>query len=63
MGGETFAYTKTADGSQIMVKGDGNFEPRAGDTLSAGVTARYCHLFDESGTALPNLARKSAAAA
>jgi multiple sugar transport system ATP-binding protein len=63
LGGETFAYTKTADGSQIMVKGDGNFEPRAGDTLSAGVTARYCHLFDESGTALPNLARKSAAAA
>jgi multiple sugar transport system ATP-binding protein len=63
LGGETFAYMKTPDGSQIMVKGDGNFEPHAGDSLSAGVTSRYCHLFSETGAALPNLTRNSAAAA
>jgi multiple sugar transport system ATP-binding protein len=64
LGGETFAYTKTPDGTQVMVKGDGNFEPRIGDNLAVGVSGRYCHLFNnETGAALPHLARNSAAAA
>jgi multiple sugar transport system ATP-binding protein len=63
LGGETFAYTKTPDGTQVMVKGDGNFEPRIGENLAVGVIGRYCHLFNETGAALPHLARNSAAAA
>jgi multiple sugar transport system ATP-binding protein len=63
LGGETFAYTKTPDGTQVMVKGDGNFDARVGEKLSVGVTGRYCHLFNEAGAALPHLARNSAAAA
>jgi multiple sugar transport system ATP-binding protein len=63
LGGETFAYTKTPDGTQVMVKGDGNFDVRVGEKLAVGVTGRYCHLFNEAGAALPHLARNSAAAA
>src|SRR3954454_5415526 len=37
LGGETFAYTRIADGTQVMVKGDGKFDPRIGDNLAAGV--------------------------
>ncbi|EWY39069.1 sugar ABC transporter ATP-binding protein [Skermanella stibiiresistens SB22] len=62
LGGETFAYTKT-DGGDLMVKGDGNFETKPGERLSIGVSGRYCHLFDETGDALPNLMRNSAVAA
>ncbi|QQP93633.1 sn-glycerol-3-phosphate ABC transporter ATP-binding protein UgpC (plasmid) [Skermanella sp. TT6] len=63
LGGETFAYTRTAEGSELMVKGDGNSPVKAGEQLSIGVSGRCCHLFDEAGLALPHLARHSAVAA
>jgi multiple sugar transport system ATP-binding protein len=55
LGGETFCYTRLDDGTELMVKGDGNLETRVGDTIELGVSGRYCHLFDSEGLALKRL--------
>jgi multiple sugar transport system ATP-binding protein len=55
LGGETFCYTRLDDGTELMVKGDGNLETRVGDAIELGVSGRYCHLFDSEGLALKRL--------
>src|SRR3954466_1461502 len=53
LGGETFSHARLADGTAIMVKGDGNSPVTVGDRLGVGVPARASHLFDGAGQALP----------
>jgi multiple sugar transport system ATP-binding protein len=52
LGGETFTHAQTADGHDIMVKGEGHSQVRAGQHLGIGVTGARCHLFNEQGQAL-----------
>ncbi|MFJ3522972.1 ABC transporter ATP-binding protein [Pseudomonas sp. NPDC090203] len=55
LGGETFTHAQTAEGSDLMVKGDGMSSVKAGQTLAVGVSGARCHLFDEQGQALAHL--------
>ncbi|WP_213881600.1 sn-glycerol-3-phosphate ABC transporter ATP-binding protein UgpC [Pseudomonas sp. dw_358] len=55
LGGETFTHAQTADGVEVMVKGDGLSTVQAGQTVAIGVTGARCHLFDEQGKALVQL--------
>jgi multiple sugar transport system ATP-binding protein len=52
LGGETFTHAETADGSDLMIKGDGMSPVRAGQQLAIGVSGGRCHLFDGQGQAL-----------
>ena len=55
LGGETFTHARTAEGSDLMVKGDGMSSVKAGQALAVGVSGARCHLFDEQGQALAHL--------
>jgi multiple sugar transport system ATP-binding protein len=52
LGGETFTHAQTADGDDLMIKGDGMSSVKAGDSLAVGVSGVRCHLFDAQGQAL-----------
>lgn len=54
LGGETFTHAETADGSDLMIKGDGLSPIKAGQQLAIGVSGGRCHLFDAQGQALPH---------
>ena len=62
LGGETFTHAQTAEGHNLMVKGEGHSQVKAGQTLAIGVSGARCHLFDEHGAALPHLTHYSAVA-
>ncbi|MFJ3468571.1 ABC transporter ATP-binding protein [Pseudomonas sp. NPDC090201] len=55
LGGETFTHAQTAEGSDLMVKGDGMSSVKAGQALAVGASGARCHLFDEQGQALAHL--------
>ena len=55
LGGETFTHAQTAEGFDVMIKGDGLSTVQAGQSVSVGVTGVRCHLFDSDGCALGKL--------
>jgi ABC-type sugar transport system ATPase subunit len=52
LGGETYVYVKLADQSTVVMRADGDYAARIGDTLRLGVPAAACHLFEANGSAL-----------
>jgi multiple sugar transport system ATP-binding protein len=52
LGGETFTHAETADGADLMIKGDGMSQVKAGQQLLIGVSGGRCHLFNTQGQAL-----------
>ncbi|ANN57197.1 ABC transporter ATP-binding protein [Mesorhizobium loti NZP2037] len=54
LGSETMFYATLADGSDISVKTDGLAKASAGSSLTIGIPAAACHLFDDGGNALIN---------
>ncbi|MCM2292451.1 sn-glycerol-3-phosphate ABC transporter ATP-binding protein UgpC [Allorhizobium sp. BGMRC 0089] len=54
LGSETLFFVTLTDGCDIAVKADGLAKARPGETLSVGVPAAACHLFDEAGLAVIN---------
>jgi multiple sugar transport system ATP-binding protein len=54
LGGETFTHAETADGADLMIKGDGMSQVKAGQQLLIGVSGGRCHLFNAQGQALPH---------
>ena len=54
LGSETLFFINLEDATDIAVKADGLAQQRSGDTLSVGIPAKACHLFDASGKAIIN---------
>ena len=51
LGGETYLYLSTAEGTDVTVHAPGDMVVAAGDQLQIGFSVDKCHLFDESGEA------------
>ena len=56
LGGETILYGHIGDTQTLVVKVPGGVPARKGQRIPVHVAAAACHLFDESGVALPRLA-------
>ncbi|WP_137129099.1 sn-glycerol-3-phosphate ABC transporter ATP-binding protein UgpC [Rhizobium sp. FY34] len=54
LGSETLFFVTLADGSEMAVKADGLASQRPGDTITLGINAKACHLFNTDGTAVIN---------
>ncbi|MFD1695579.1 ABC transporter ATP-binding protein [Roseibium aestuarii] len=54
LGSETIFFADLTDGTEVTVKADGLAPQRAGDSISIGLNARACHLFDQNGLAVLN---------
>ena len=54
LGSETMFYASLPDGSDISVKADGLAKAEVGATITFGIAAKACHLFDANGAALLN---------
>ncbi|MCE6075552.1 MULTISPECIES: ABC transporter ATP-binding protein [Rhizobium/Agrobacterium group] len=54
LGSETLFFVTLADGTELSVKADGLATAKPGETLSIGIPAAACHLFDEAGKAVIN---------
>ncbi len=54
LGSESMFYISLGDGSELSVKADGLSKADPGSTLTIGLPAAACHLFDEQGLALIN---------
>ncbi len=52
LGGETLAHVAIGGDNTVQVRAGGDSEMAMGDTVSLGILARQCHLFDASGMAL-----------
>ncbi len=52
LGGESYLYTRTADGSRIVVKADGEDAHEPGETLSLVLPAHRVHHFGSDGQTL-----------
>ena len=52
LGGESFLYTRTGKGDEIVVRCEGETEARAGDQVGLGFPTARMHLFDASGRRL-----------
>ncbi|WP_435101735.1 ABC transporter ATP-binding protein [Arhodomonas sp. AD133] len=53
LGGETLIHVRLGDGETVAVKGSGETTVDVGDTVTIGLAARRCHLFDGDDNALP----------
>ena len=57
LGSDTFAYIDVpGNGTNLMVRTDGNSPVRVGDTMSVGMRAAACHLFNEQGRSVTRYA-------
>ena len=54
LGSETMFYVTLADGSEVAVKADGLAKAAPGSTLTFGIPAAACHLFDKAGRTILN---------
>ncbi|MBB4008783.1 ABC transporter ATP-binding protein [Allorhizobium taibaishanense] len=54
LGSESLFFVNLADGTELAVKADGLTTAKPGETLSIGIPAAACHLFDEAGKAVIN---------
>jgi len=52
LGGESYLYTKTARGDDLVVKTDGDEPTEAGATVGLRISAERLHQFDAGGSAL-----------
>jgi multiple sugar transport system ATP-binding protein len=57
LGGETYLYVQIAPGEIIVVQADGENPTRVHERVAVDVNAANCHLFDQSGAAVPRLQR------
>jgi multiple sugar transport system ATP-binding protein len=57
LGGETYLYVQVAPGEMLVVQADGENPTRVHERISVQVNAANCHLFDQSGAAVPRLQR------
>jgi multiple sugar transport system ATP-binding protein len=57
LGGETYLYVQIAPGEIIVVQADGENPTRVHERVAVQVNAANCHLFDQSGAAVPRLQR------
>jgi multiple sugar transport system ATP-binding protein len=62
LGGETLMHLRLGDGSTVAVKGSGDSEVAVGETVSLGISARHCHLFDSQEQACRRLEPMAAGA-
>jgi multiple sugar transport system ATP-binding protein len=51
LGGDTYLYLSTLDGTDITVHAPGDIAAASGDQITIGFSADKCHLFHESGEA------------
>ncbi|MGB8314927.1 MAG: sn-glycerol-3-phosphate ABC transporter ATP-binding protein UgpC [Aestuariivirga sp.] len=54
LGSETMFYVSLPDGSDISVKADGLASAKTGSSLTIGLPAKACHLFDDKGMTILN---------
>ncbi len=54
LGSETMFYASLPNGTDISVKADGLATAKAGSSISFGIPAKACHLFDAKGLAILN---------
>jgi multiple sugar transport system ATP-binding protein len=57
LGGETYLYVQIAPGEIMVVQADGENPTRVHERVTVQVNAANCHLFDQSGAAVPRLQR------
>jgi multiple sugar transport system ATP-binding protein len=57
LGGSTFLHVKTGTGDLLTVQADGDSPVRMHDRIGLQVAPGDCHLFDQSGLAIPRTAR------
>ena len=57
LGGETFLYVQIAPGEMFVVQADGENPIRVHERVTIDINANHCHLFDQSGAAVPRLQR------
>jgi multiple sugar transport system ATP-binding protein len=57
LGGETYLYVQVAPGEMLVVQADGENPTRVHERIRVQVNAANCHLFDQSGAAVPRLQR------
>ncbi len=53
LGGESYLYTRTSDGEQVVVKTDGEDDHAPGAVLRLGLPPHRVHQFDAAGLTLP----------
>ena len=56
LGGETYLYVNTRDGSELTVHAPGDKVVTEGQEISVGVNSESCHVFSEQGLAYERLA-------
>jgi multiple sugar transport system ATP-binding protein len=54
LGSETMFYANLMDGSDVSVKADGLASAKAGSSITIGLPAKACHLFDSAGQTILN---------
>ncbi|HVJ43064.1 MAG TPA: sn-glycerol-3-phosphate ABC transporter ATP-binding protein UgpC [Dongiaceae bacterium] len=52
LGGETYSYCQLADDSTLVVKGEGDIDVQAGQSVQIGIGRENNHLFDPEGKSL-----------
>jgi multiple sugar transport system ATP-binding protein len=57
LGGETYLYVQIAPGEMLVVQADGENPTRVHERIAIQANAANCHLFDQSGAAVPRLQR------
>ncbi|WP_207483855.1 ABC transporter ATP-binding protein [Arenibaculum pallidiluteum] len=57
LGGETYLYTRLADGEMIVIQADGEIPTRVHERIAVRLDPATCHLFDEAGLAVERARR------
>jgi multiple sugar transport system ATP-binding protein len=57
LGGETFLYTRLADGKMLVVQADGEIPTRVHERIAIKLDPATCHLFDAEGLAVERARR------
>ena len=57
LGGETYLYVRGGTDDLITLQADGDSTAKSGDTVSIGISAATCHLFDADGIAVSRVER------
>ena len=52
LGGESYLYVGLGDQSSLVVRGDGDSPAKRGESVTFGLPAAACHLFDTDGMAI-----------
>jgi multiple sugar transport system ATP-binding protein len=57
LGGSTFLHVKTGSGDLLTVQADGDSPVRMHDRIGLQASPGDCHLFDQTGLAIPRISR------